>query len=58
MSQKPEQVIEFECECTSEKRIRAIFDGGNSGYYSVDYCQSCFDGDDKQFLISMENIHV
>jgi hypothetical protein len=40
----------------NEKRFRITFDGGDSGYYIVDYCQKCFDSDDKQFLLSKEVI--
>ncbi|MCV0410100.1 hypothetical protein [Nitrosopumilus sp.] len=57
MSQKQEPIVQYECECESEKRFRITFDGGDTGDYSVEYCQSCFDKDDKQFMISMEECH-
>ena len=46
----------FECECTCDKKYCLIFDGGDSENYAVEYCQNCFDNDDKQFLLSKEVI--
>ncbi len=45
---------EYECDCTEDKKYKVIFDGDTTGVYSVDYCQKCFDSDDKQFILSME----
>jgi len=43
---------EFECECNERKKFRLTFDGGDSQNYFVEYCQNCYDSDDKQFMIS------
>lgn len=51
---KPECI--FECECLENKRYRLIFDGGDSGNYIVEYCQKCYDQDDKQYVISTEEL--
>ena len=48
--------IAFECNCELEKKYRLTCDGDSTGNYIVEYCQSCFDSDDKQFLISTEVI--
>lgn len=48
------EVIEYECECTENKKFRLTFDGGNNEKYIVEYCQKCFGLDDKQFMISEE----
>lgn len=44
---------EYECECTEPRVYRLTFDGGSSGNYVVEYCQKCYNEDDKQFLLSM-----
>ena len=54
MTQNVSDTAEYECDCSEEKRYRITFDGGDSGNYLVEYCQKCFDSDDKQFMISME----
>lgn len=46
----------FQCECTIDKKFRLVFDGGQTGAYCVEYCQVCFDNDDKEFLILTEVI--
>ena len=33
-----------------------MFDGGSTGNYIVEYCQRCYDEDDKQFMISVEEL--
>jgi len=48
---------QFECECNNKKKYRLKLDGGSLGLYFVDYCQKCFEHDDKQFLLSVEKIH-
>ncbi len=47
---------EFECICKDGKKYRLKFDGGSLGHYIVEYCQKCFDQDDKMDLLSMEEI--
>ena len=49
---KPECI--FECECLKDKKYRLVFDGATTGQYVVEYCQECYDQDDKQFMNSME----
>lgn len=44
----------FECECLENKKYRVVFDGASTGNYVVEYCQKCYDQDDKQFLVSTE----
>lgn len=49
---KPEDI--FECECEEDKKYRVAFDGASTGQYVVEFCQKCYDQDDKQFMLSME----
>ncbi len=44
----------FDCNCMDVKKYQLKFDGGDSGQYVVEYCQKCYDSDDKQFMLSME----
>lgn len=53
MSQNVSKPIEYECNCTERKCFRVVFDGGSTGNYIVEYCQRCYDEDDKQFMISV-----
>jgi len=46
----------YECECQDKKAYRLTFDGGSTGHYAIEYCQKCYDSDDRQFMISMEEI--
>jgi len=46
----------FECNCITDKKYCIIFDGGSTGNYIVEYCQRCYDEDDKQFIISAEEL--
>ena len=48
------QPIEYECECLEKKKFRIVFDGDSTGNYIIEYCQKCYDSDDKQFMISTE----
>jgi hypothetical protein len=48
------ELIEYECECQDNKKFRILFDGDSTGQYVIEFCQKCFDQDDKQFMISME----
>ncbi len=44
----------FECNCENEKKYSLTFDGADSGNYIIEYCERCYDSDDKQFMVSME----
>lgn len=48
------QIPVFACKCEELRVIRILFDGGDHGNYTIEYCQKCYDSDDKQFLISEE----
>jgi len=50
------ELLEYECECSDVKKFRIVFDGDTTGNYIIEYCQKCFDSDDKQFMISTEVI--
>jgi len=39
-----------ECMCSQEKKYRLTFDGGNSGFYTVDFCNGCYLQEDKNFV--------
>ena len=47
----------FECYCSEEKKYRITFDGASTGNYIIDYCQKCYDSDDKQFMILTEALN-
>jgi hypothetical protein len=49
-------ISSFECLCSEKKKYQILFDGGDTGNYVADYCQKCYDSDDKQFMISMEEL--
>ncbi len=46
----------YECECQDKKAYRLTFDGASTGQYIMEYCQKCYDSDNKLFMISMEAI--
>ncbi len=46
----------YQCDCNDEKRIRVVYDGGFDGKYTIEFCQNCYDEEDKEFMISMEEI--
>ena len=49
--------IIFECECTTTKTHRVTFDGGEStDNYAIEMCQTCYDGDNKMYMILDEEI--
>ncbi len=50
------ELIEYECECLDNKKFRILFDGDSSGNYIINFCQKCYDSDDKQFMISSEEL--
>ena len=45
-----------ECICPHEKTHRITFDGGNSGFYIVDFCENCYLQEDKKWMIKVEVI--
>ncbi len=47
-------VPSLECYCDNEKKIRTVQDGGFGDKFIVEYCQKCYDSDDRQYEISME----
>jgi hypothetical protein len=54
MTQNVSNTLEYECNCPEGKKFRVVFDGDYTGNYIVEYCQKCYDSDDKQFMVSME----
>ena len=46
----------FACECKEPQVYRLKFSGGSDGDYIIEYCQRCYDNDDKQFLMSEDRI--
>jgi len=56
MNENVSEIIEYECNCTERKCFRVVFDGGSTGNYIVEYCQRCYDEDDKQFTITVEEL--
>lgn len=48
--------LSYECECADKKKYKLVFDGATIGKYAVEYCQRCYDSDDKQFLVSTEEL--
>ncbi len=46
----------YECECDDDKKFRVVFDGDSTGNYIIEYCEKCYDSDDKQFMVSMEEL--
>ena len=44
------------CKCLEQKQYCVVFDGGFNENYTVEYCQRCYDQDDKQFMISVEEL--
>lgn len=55
-AKKENSIPSFECYCEYEKKYQVEFDGGDSGKYVVNYCQICYDQDDKQFMISVKGL--
>jgi hypothetical protein len=49
-------ISSFECLCSEKKKFRVEFDGASTGNYIIEYCEKCYDSDDKQFMISMEEL--
>ena len=44
----------FECNDPDPKIRRLTCRGGSIGDYSIDMCSSCYEKDDKEFVISEE----
>ena len=42
--------------CSQEKIYRVTFDGGNSGFYTVDFCENCYLQEDKKWITRVEVI--
>ena len=50
--------MERECLCSSPKKYRLTFDGGDSGNYIISLCKECYSKEDKQFLILEELVEL
>jgi hypothetical protein len=46
--------IVYECGCNSKKEIRVVYDGGFDEKFIVEYCNACYEQEDKRFMLSME----
>ncbi len=46
--------LEYECNCSEDKKFRITFDGDSTGNYVIEYCEKCYASDDHQFMVSME----
>ena len=49
-----QKVPAYHCICNNPKKFKLTFDGGSSGQYLLELCKSCYDKEDKQFLIAEE----
>jgi len=47
---------EYECTCDYQKNIRVVYDGGFDEKFTVEYCERCYEQEDKEFVISMERL--
>ena len=48
--------IVYECGCNNKKKIRVVYDGGFDEKFTVDYCELCYEQEDKRFMLSMERL--
>lgn len=48
----------FRCKCGETKTHCLTYDGGSSGQYVLELCQSCYSEEDRQFVISEEEIKI
>ena len=48
------EIVVYECGCNSKKEIRVVYDGGFDEKFAVEYCDVCYEQEDKRFMISME----
>lgn len=46
----------LECHCSEKKYYQLRFDNGNSQDYVVTLCKTCYQKDDKKFLINEESV--
>lgn len=46
----------FACKCKAPKKHRLKLDSGPSGEYALELCESCYQKDDKRFVIEEEII--
>lgn len=46
----------YSCGCNKPKKHRLLLDGGSSGHYIVELCQSCYRKEDKRFVIKEEEM--
>ena len=46
----------LECNCDNEKKIRTVEDGGFGDKFTVEYCEKCYEQENKEFEISMERL--
>lgn len=44
----------FSCQCKRKKSYSLTLDGGSSGKYQLQLCKSCYQNEDKKFVISEE----
>lgn len=50
------EIVVYECGCSDKKKIKVVYDGGFGDKFTVEYCEKCYDQEDKKFEISMEII--
>lgn len=46
----------FMCKCARPKKHRLTIDGGSTGTYQLECCNSCYLKEDKRFVIEEEQI--
>lgn len=47
---------EYKCDCDEQKTIKVVYDCGFDEKFVVEYCQKCYEQEDKKFMLSMVNI--
>ncbi|MGI0057111.1 MAG: hypothetical protein ACREAK_07025 [Nitrosarchaeum sp.] len=50
------EIVVYQCNCDEIKKIRVVYDGGFGEKFTVEYCQKCYEQEDKKFVDSMEKI--
>ena len=50
------EIVVYECGCNNRKQIRVVYDGGFDEKFVVEYCQKCYDQEDREFEISIEEL--
>ncbi|MBS3923498.1 MAG: hypothetical protein KGZ37_10185 [Nitrosarchaeum sp.] len=48
--------VDYECSCNDKKKIKVVYDGGFDEKFAVEYCDVCYEQEDKRFMISMERL--